>query len=109
MVHTISLIVTLALLLLGALPPSLAHDHGGHMASPAEAEATSSNPILQLDTMNATIASPHSYFTYPENSGLLVAHVVLMVIAWFFILPLGKLDISESYVRNDAANHRSQR
>lgn len=34
-------------------------------------------------------SSPMSYFAYQEHAGSIVAHIVLMVIAWFFILPIG--------------------
>ena len=29
-----------------------------------------------------------SYFTHPEYSNLIMAHIVLMAISWFFILPI---------------------
>ena len=94
MVHTGSLLVTAALLLLGALPPSLAHDHDGHVENPVEVKAFPSTSVLELNAMNSSVALPQSYFTYTENSTLLGAHVVLMVIAWLFILPVGKVDTS---------------
>jgi hypothetical protein len=30
-----------------------------------------------------------SYFGLSDHSGLILAHIVLMVLAWFFILPIG--------------------
>lgn len=99
MVHAVSLLVTAAILLLGALPPSLAHDHGGHMENPVEVKASLSAPVLELNAMNSSVALSQSYFTYPENSTLLGAHIVLMVIAWLFILPVGKVDTSDDDVQ----------
>ncbi|KAK2739708.1 hypothetical protein FQN55_009298 [Onygenales sp. PD_40] len=33
--------------------------------------------------------SPMSYFAYQKHRGTIIAHIALMVIAWFFILPIG--------------------
>ena len=33
---------------------------------------------------------PETYFRYSEHVGLMMAHIFLMVIAWVFILPIGK-------------------
>lgn len=33
--------------------------------------------------------SPLSYFAYGKHSGTIVAHIVLMVLAWCFVLPTG--------------------
>ncbi|MCJ1477044.1 hypothetical protein MMC13_005715 [Lambiella insularis] len=55
--------------------------------------------LLQSNTTNATILinstttpfvqAPTSYSTFRPHSGLMVAHIVLMIIAWVFILPVG--------------------
>lgn len=99
MVQTVGLLVTAALLLLGALPPSLAHDDGGHMENSVEVKAFPSTSVHELNAMNSSVALSQSYFTYPENSTLLGAHVVLMVVAWLFILPVGKVDTSDDHVQ----------
>lgn len=31
-----------------------------------------------------------SYFAHPEHRGVLLGHIGLMVLAWVFVLPLGK-------------------
>lgn len=31
-----------------------------------------------------------SYFAHPEHRGILLGHIGLMVLAWVFVLPLGK-------------------
>lgn len=90
MVHRAHLITIAALVLLGLSSPTLAHEHGDHMANPLELEASSSHPTTHMNGMTSSVASPQSYFAYPEHSGLLGAHVILMVIAWFFILPIGE-------------------
>ncbi|KAK2784647.1 hypothetical protein FQN53_008367 [Emmonsiellopsis sp. PD_33] len=33
--------------------------------------------------------SPMSYFAYQKHRGTIIAHIALMIIAWFFILPIG--------------------
>ena len=58
------------------------HGHGGmggHTApSPsASAAAGDADP------------GPMSYFAYGNHTGTIVAHVVLMIVAWFFVLPVG--------------------
>lgn len=33
---------------------------------------------------------PPTYFTHPDHVAVLYAHIVLMVLAWVFALPIGK-------------------
>jgi hypothetical protein len=40
---------------------------------------------------NSTEMGPPSYFRHSEYSGLILLHIVLMSIAWIFVLPLGTL------------------
>lgn len=87
-----------ALALLAALPPTVAHDDGGHMTNPLELDASLLTPALELLAKNSSVALPQSYFTSPQGSRLLTAHITLMLIAWFFILPIGKISISDSQV-----------
>lgn len=35
-------------------------------------------------------AYPESYFSHPELQGVLYAHIAVMVLAWVFVLPVGK-------------------
>lgn len=35
--------------------------------------------------------SPTSYFAYGEHSSTILAHIGLMILAWCFVLPAGKL------------------
>jgi len=32
---------------------------------------------------------PESYFRHPAHSGLMMVHIVLMVVGWFVVAPLG--------------------
>lgn len=96
MVHKLHLTIIAALALLGPSWLTLAHDDGGHMANLVELDASPSPPTLDLPGMNSSVARPQSYFTYPADSGLLTAHIILMVIAWFFILPIGKISIPDN-------------
>ena len=45
---------------------------------------------MSAASMNLSSASPQSYFTYPALSGLMLGHIVLMSVAWVFVLPVGK-------------------
>lgn len=88
MVQTRSLSSTAALVLLEAVPLALGQ---GHDDQEGEMSGVGAPKILQMmsDT-NSTIMSSQSYFTYPEHGGLVLAHIVIMTIAWFFILPIGE-------------------
>ena len=58
--------------------------------------ATSTTAAVTNLTMNLTETLQPSYFSRSELSGLLIAHVTIMILAWFFILPVGKLYFSAS-------------
>lgn len=86
--------VALEALLAGLLPLAVAHGHGGHGNSTVDLHgfmttAIPSSPSGTSLSMNATLNPPQSYFTYPGYSGLIIAHAVLMIVAWLFILPIG--------------------
>ena len=36
-----------------------------------------------------TVVGDPSYFTHPEYSKWMMAHIAIMVIAWVFLLPIG--------------------
>lgn len=54
-------------------------DMHGHTAPSPSASAAAGNAD----------PGPMSYFAYGKHSGAIVAHIVLMVLAWFFVLPVG--------------------
>lgn len=37
---------------------------------------------------------PISYFAYGKHSSSIIAHIALMVAAWCFVLPIGKVDLN---------------
>ena len=77
-------LVLLATAALLALPLVVAHGHG-------EGSATA-----EIDTKNAIQAEaldsdrPGSYWRLFEHAGLMYMHIALEVLAWFFVLPVGK-------------------
>ena len=95
MIHTQGLTKLTVLFLLGALPLALAHGHESHdgemegMGAPKTAHLASSHS-MSVAAMNSSSAAPQSYFTYPNYGGLMLAHIVLMTIAWFFFLPISE-------------------
>lgn len=40
---------------------------------------------------------PNTYFAHFEHSGVIYAHISLMVISWVFILPIGKFTSATRY------------
>ncbi len=88
MVHTSSLRLIGATLLLATTPLVLAHGHDDHAGGTADLGPASSS--ISATSMNSSSVSPQSYFTYPALGGLMLGHIVVMTIAWFFVLPVGK-------------------
>lgn len=35
-----------------------------------------------------------SYFAYQKHSGMIIAHIAIMVLAWVFTLPIGSISLS---------------
>lgn len=88
MVHTSSLRLICATLLLATTPVILAHGHNDHAS-----ETVNMGPAptsLSAASMNSSSAPPQSYFTYPALGGLILGHIVLMTVAWSIFLPIGK-------------------
>lgn len=99
----------LALLCLAAI--ALAHGddtamdmdtgHTGHDL-PATAIATATAPTT-ITASAVPSSEPESYFAHPQHSGVILGHIVLMVLAWFFILPIG------SYMRACQVKRRKKK
>lgn len=53
-----------------------------HIVAPP---ATPSDPVMKLP----------SYFRHAEYSYLIVSHIVVMAVAWVFVLPVGKQFVSQ--------------
>ncbi|KKZ66180.1 hypothetical protein EMCG_08066 [[Emmonsia] crescens] len=80
------LLLFLALTVLGhgdmEMGMGMNHGSGGMESSNEHSNSTSSSP-------SSDSSSPMSYFAYQKHAGSIIAHITLMVIAWFFILPFG--------------------
>ena len=74
--------------LAGLLPSAIAYLHHG------ESNSTIGGSATGLSSTNSSVSlgppTEPSYFTDAAYSGLLIAHVALMILAWLFILPIGK-------------------
>ena len=75
-----------ALLLLASLPIVVTHTHGNDGSVMAALKSASTNTTLSA----TNTASLESYFAYSEHGGLMLAHIVLMTVAWVFVLPIGE-------------------
>lgn len=69
---------------------ALAHGHDEDAAM----DVSSGMTLTEAHISNSSVLGLPSYFRHNENSGLVLAHIVLMSIAWVFVLPLGTLCLS---------------
>ncbi len=77
-------------MLLDLVSVALAHGHDEN----ARMEMSNCMNISEVacphsSIFNSTETGSPSYFRHPEYSGLMLLHIVLMSIAWIFVLPLG--------------------
>jgi hypothetical protein len=94
---TVAVAAALLLLLLATVAQALPHDEtpAGDMSMDMNihtAGAGGVSPAPQNVSAVATSDShtaPVSYFAYKEHSTVILAHIILMVIAWCFVLPIG--------------------
>jgi hypothetical protein len=63
--------------LLGLLSVVVAHGHDEKISVAVEATSPTSD------------AAPESYFQYGEHSTWIFAHILIMTLAWVFVLPVG--------------------
>lgn len=72
-----------AALLLEALPLVVAHgtDHNDGMDMGGMPEAPATNPEAHT--------RPMSYWSYSEHASLVYVHILLMVMGWTIVLPVG--------------------
>ena len=82
-------VTSACILLLGLLPFAIAHGHGHGDGDTAMEMGESSNSRPTIPPHAAT-DGPQSYFQYGDRSGLMLAHIVLMTLAWVFVLPIGE-------------------
>lgn len=95
-----------ALLLLAALPLVAAHgdehEHSGMAMNMGSAHIN----MTSAATAEVPSAVPHNYFRYSGFAGWMYAHIVLMTIAWAVVLPVGKIQGSDS--KNSSMLTRTQ-
>ena len=91
-----------AVSLLAAVSFALARGHDEHhgaeiLAATASASFPSSSSSTAASSTITAMASvaAHSptYFTHSPYSGLMLAHIILMTVAWVFVLPIGMLPL----------------
>ena len=94
MVETRTILLITALSLLEAFPRAFAHGHddqGGEAMGMGATMAAAVSHAMPSATVNASVsATPESYFTYPALGGLMLGHIIIMTVAWFFMLPIGE-------------------
>ncbi|TVY84342.1 putative membrane protein [Lachnellula suecica] len=87
-----------AAVLFGLLSVVAAHGHDEEMNMDVAGPSTA-RPTIATTSATAN-AGPESYFQYGGHSGLLIAHILLMTLAWMFILPIAVMfSISRSRYR----------
>ena len=86
-IELLRIITTTALLGTWSLAGAHGHEHddGAYNVS---MHTTSAQPASTSST-HAYSDGPQSYFGYTTDTGLIYAHIIFMVIAWIFVLPLG--------------------
>jgi hypothetical protein len=68
------------------------HEHGGGMdMGGMDMSAPEDHGAIEAANMttNGTVDVPINYFRHPEHTWLLFGHIILMAIAWIFVLPIG--------------------
>jgi hypothetical protein len=80
-------VTSACILLLELLPLAIAHGHGDGDMAMEMGESSNSRPTIPPQ---AAMDGPQSYFQYGDRSGLMLAHIVLMTLAWVFVLPIGE-------------------
>lgn len=76
-----------ALLVVAAVTTAAAHEHH-EMDMDMDMDMAGMTPSAA--SQDAAENGPMSYFAYGKHSSTILAHIVLMVIAWCFALPTGK-------------------
>lgn len=89
----INFALIIAASLLELAPLALAHGHDNPGGDGMDVGAPSHASLVEFvahANMSASSASPQSYFSLPQDSNLILGHIVLMTLAWFFVLPIGE-------------------
>lgn len=80
----------LFLVVAAALPLVAAHGHGHDEAATSMAMNAAPAPVAPKDKPLPDDWSIGSYYDHPGYSGWMMAHIVLMIVAWMIVLPVGK-------------------
>ena len=94
MLPKVSVLTTTAAATLSAfllVLPVHGHDHHEAVGNvvPAMVSKILSNSTAK-SMASGSSESALTYFSYPEFKGLMIAHIVLMVLAWVVVLPIGE-------------------
>lgn len=99
-----------ALSLLEVLGLALAHGHGDDDGEPTDMGAAMTIVMTSaLPTATANSSGPAtggSYLTHPAMGGTMLGHIVVMTVAWFFMLPIGKCKNPNMIRVADFGRHR---
>lgn len=63
--------------------------HDGAAGTAAVSSATAAAASIAAAADNTQPSGTTSYFAYDKHVGSIIAHIVLMFVAWFFVLPVG--------------------
>lgn len=80
-------------LLLPLLTSILVYAHEDSASTPVGAASCTQSHNATLSSNITVSLLPQSYFTYGDHSGLIWAHIAFMTLGWFFVLPIGTLQI----------------
>lgn len=53
------------------------------------------SPSGHSNTLNIQCEAPMSYFTCGKHSGIIIAHILLMILGWVLVLPSGEQSFNE--------------
>lgn len=73
---------SVGVVLFALLPVVLAHGDEGHDMDMSHASDKPKEVAPEY---------PDTYFAHPDHVGAIYAHIILMVLSWVFVLPVGKI------------------
>jgi hypothetical protein len=77
-------------LFLASLATAIPHGDDESMDMGMDMHMVTDAPKPTTTAMHANTDGMMSYFAYTKHSSAIIAHIVLMVLGWCFILPVGK-------------------
>lgn len=73
----------------------VASAHGDENMNMGEAESAPVPSPTPSGQKNYDLYDEPNYFSLDAHSGLMMAHIGFMILAWFFVLPIGKSSLNE--------------